>query len=95
MAGINPSRSTWPPSPPPDETETERIQRTEKEKEAKRVSDLIDQALAVERAERKKIKQNTKILLIGVHTFSCPGYFVLRTTLAQDKQNRVTASQPS
>ncbi|KIL62254.1 hypothetical protein M378DRAFT_81501 [Amanita muscaria Koide BX008] len=57
--------STWPPHPPMDESEEESRVRLEQEAEAKRVSDNIDRALAVEREQLKKKESGAKILLLG------------------------------
>jgi guanine nucleotide-binding protein alpha-1 subunit len=65
MASTDESRSQWPPSPPPDRNEAERLQRVERETEAKRVSDSIDQDIAEKRASTKRVKLQTKILLLG------------------------------
>lgn len=54
----------WPPPPSPDETAEERAIRQEEEKEAKRVSDAIDERLTVEREQKKK-HTGAKILLLG------------------------------
>ena len=56
---------SWPPYPPAEETELERALRLEEEKEAKRVSDVIDLALEAERNELKKRKEYIKVLLLG------------------------------
>ena len=55
----------WPPPPSPDETDSEKTRRVAKEMEAKRVSDTIEQAIDLERAERRKRQADTKILLLG------------------------------
>ena len=51
-------------APPPDETVEEREVRLNKEAEAQRVSDLIDESLRAERASWKKRKV-LKVLLLG------------------------------
>ena len=51
-------------APPPDETVEEREVRLNKEAEAQRVSDLIDESLRAERASWKKRKV-MKVLLLG------------------------------
>ncbi|KJA26908.1 hypothetical protein HYPSUDRAFT_36075 [Hypholoma sublateritium FD-334 SS-4] len=54
----------WPPAPSPDETEEERRVRVAAESEAKRVSDMIDRQLEVDR-QRRKERRGPKILLLG------------------------------
>ncbi|KAH9835139.1 G-protein alpha subunit [Rhodofomes roseus] len=56
---------TWPPHPPPGETELERAVRVEEEKEAKRTSDAIDRELELERVEQRKHRHSTRVLLLG------------------------------
>ncbi|KZT68898.1 G-protein alpha subunit [Daedalea quercina L-15889] len=56
---------TWPPHPPPGETELERAVRLEEEKEAKRRSDAIDRELELERLEQRKHRYATRVLLLG------------------------------
>ncbi|KAF9456865.1 guanine nucleotide binding protein, alpha subunit [Collybia nuda] len=58
------AKATWPPLPPPDESEEARILRQKEEEEAKRVSDNIDKSIFAEK-ERKKRSPNAKILLLG------------------------------
>ena len=55
----------WPPVPSPDETEEERRVRLAAESEAKRVSDVIDRQLEVDR-QRRKERRGPKILLLGM-----------------------------
>jgi hypothetical protein len=55
----------WPPHPPPDETAAERSIRLDEEKEAKRISDAIDEALVLEREREQKRQPDAKILLLG------------------------------
>lgn len=62
---IGPVGQSWPPYPPAEETELERALRLEEEKEAKKKSDVIDEAIEVERNELKKRKQYIKVLLLG------------------------------
>ncbi|EPS97641.1 hypothetical protein FOMPIDRAFT_1024939 [Fomitopsis schrenkii] len=57
--------STWPPYPPPDETELEKAVRLEEEKVAKRISEEIDRQIERDRQELKKKRLETKILLLG------------------------------
>lgn len=52
-------------TPPPNETAGERAAREAKEAEAKRVSDLIDEQLKVEKAALKKQKYMVRVLLLG------------------------------
>ncbi|KAJ7770590.1 guanine nucleotide binding protein, alpha subunit [Mycena metata] len=57
-------RNVWPPPPPTAESEEEKAARLEAEREAKRVSNAIDDALTAEREQRKR-PANAKILLLG------------------------------
>lgn len=59
---------TWPPHPPPGETELERAVRLEEEKEAKRRSDAIDREIEQERLEQRKLRYSTRVLLLGEPT---------------------------
>ncbi|KAJ7637070.1 guanine nucleotide binding protein, alpha subunit [Roridomyces roridus] len=59
-----PRRNVWPPPPTPPTSESEKLARLEAEREAKRVSNAIDDALAAEREQRKR-PSNAKILLLG------------------------------
>jgi hypothetical protein len=52
-------------APPPNETPEEKAAREEREAEAQRISDQIDDELRVERAALKKQEQIVKILLLG------------------------------
>lgn len=52
-------------APPPDESSHERAAREEREAEAQRISDLIDDEIRAERAIRKKEEGIVKILLLG------------------------------
>ncbi|EGO03512.1 hypothetical protein SERLA73DRAFT_175022 [Serpula lacrymans var. lacrymans S7.3] len=52
-------------APPPNETPHEKSAREEREAEAKRISDLIDENIKAERAELKKEKDVVKVLLLG------------------------------
>ncbi|KAJ7749334.1 guanine nucleotide binding protein, alpha subunit [Mycena maculata] len=61
---LPPRRSVWPPPPPATESDTEKLARIEAEREAKRVSNAIDDAIALEREHRKR-PSNAKILLLG------------------------------
>ncbi|KAI0646452.1 hypothetical protein C8Q79DRAFT_1010079 [Trametes meyenii] len=59
-------QNTWPPYPPPTETELEKALRVEEEREAKRISDAIDRELEAERqALRRDRKGKMKLLLLG------------------------------
>ncbi|KAI0299954.1 G-alpha-domain-containing protein [Russula brevipes] len=51
--------------PPPDETPAQRDARLLAEKNAKRISDAIDEQLRAERAELKKNSPDVRILLLG------------------------------
>ncbi|KZT70896.1 G-alpha-domain-containing protein [Daedalea quercina L-15889] len=57
--------NTWPPYPPPDETELEKAVRLEEEKVAKRISEEIDRQIESDRQELKSRRLKTKILLLG------------------------------
>ncbi|KAJ6590515.1 guanine nucleotide binding protein, alpha subunit [Mycena vulgaris] len=59
-----PTRNVWPPPPPAVESDAERAARVEAEREAKRISNAIDESLAIEREQRKR-PSNAKILLLG------------------------------
>ncbi|KAF7374433.1 hypothetical protein MSAN_00327400 [Mycena sanguinolenta] len=61
---VPPRRDVWPLPLPATESEEERPPRVEAEREAKRISNAIDEALALEREQRKR-RSNTKILLLG------------------------------
>ncbi|KAK7018993.1 guanine nucleotide binding protein, alpha subunit [Favolaschia claudopus] len=61
---LPPRRNVWPPPPPAAESEEQRQARVDAEREAKRVSNAIDEALALEREQRKR-PHNAKILLLG------------------------------
>ena len=52
-------------APPPNETPGERAARIEKEAEAKRISDQIDEQLKAERLALKKQKYVVRVLLLG------------------------------
>jgi guanine nucleotide-binding protein subunit alpha len=52
-------------TPPPNETAGERAVRIEKEAEAKRISDRIDEQLKAERLALKKQKSVVRVLLLG------------------------------
>lgn len=52
-------------APPPNESSHERAAREEREAEAQRISDLIDDEIRAERAIRKKEEDIVKILLLG------------------------------
>ncbi|KAG1772919.1 guanine nucleotide binding protein, alpha subunit [Suillus placidus] len=52
-------------APPPDESSHERAAREEREIEAQRISNLIDDEIRAERAVRKKEEDAVKILLLG------------------------------
>ena len=60
----SPTFNTWPPFPPPNESELDRALRLGEEKEAKKISDAIDDALEQEKQEKRK-RRVTKILLLG------------------------------
>lgn len=51
--------------PPPDETPFEREARLKAESDAKKISDSIDDMLHQERNERKKIRPEVNVLLLG------------------------------
>jgi guanine nucleotide-binding protein subunit alpha len=52
-------------APSPNESPHEKAAREEREAEARRISDLIDEELRAERAVRKKEDGMVKILLLG------------------------------
>lgn len=60
----SPTFNTWPPGPPANESELDRALRQEEEREAKKVSDAIDDALELEKQEKRR-RRVTKILLLG------------------------------
>ncbi len=65
-SGADGHASHWPPYPPPGETDLERALRLEEEREAKKVSDEIDQELEIERqTTRKKQKGEKRLLILG------------------------------
>ena len=51
--------------PPPDETPIQREVRLKAELDAKKVSDSIDDMLRQERNDRKKIRPEVNVLLLG------------------------------
>lgn len=51
--------------PPPDESPDERSRRIQREHDAKRISDSIDEQLQLERFERKKSRSDVNVLLLG------------------------------
>ncbi|KAF7374420.1 hypothetical protein MSAN_00326100 [Mycena sanguinolenta] len=63
-ASLSSQLNGWPPPPPATESDEERLARVEAEREAKRVSNAIDEALDLEREQRKR-PSNAKILLLG------------------------------
>jgi len=52
-------------APPPNETPDEKGAREEREAEAQRISDQIDDELRAEKVALKKLEQIVKILLLG------------------------------
>ncbi|KAF7374477.1 Kinase-like protein [Mycena sanguinolenta] len=64
---LAPRRDVWPPLPPATKSKKERLARVEAEREAKRVSDAIDEALALEREQTKRNAKipKEKIVLLG------------------------------
>ncbi len=52
-------------APPPNETLEERLVREAAEAEAKRISDEIDEQIARDREQMKKVKRPMKLLLLG------------------------------
>lgn len=66
----------WPPRPPREETEEQRMARVAEETEMQRRSERIDLEIGRERAERqKKPKPSATIMLLGEQVFF-PGRFV-------------------
>ena len=60
-------KATWPPLlPSSGESSEEARIRSEREAEAKRISDSIDRALSAEREQLKKRASDAKILLLGM-----------------------------
>jgi guanine nucleotide-binding protein subunit alpha len=57
--------NVWPPPPSANETESEKACRLEKEIEALKVSDAIDQTIDLDKLERRRHKAATKIVLLG------------------------------
>lgn len=55
----------WPPLPPQTETELDRVLRLEEEREAKRISDAIDNEIERERDSLRRRRSDAKILLLG------------------------------
>lgn len=51
--------------PPPDETTEDRLAREEREADARRVNDEIDEMLKAERAALRRRKKPVKVLLLG------------------------------
>ncbi|KAF4623084.1 hypothetical protein D9613_002270 [Agrocybe pediades] len=51
--------------PPPDESQVERENRLKAERDAKTVSDSIDELIRIERNEKKKNKAEVNVLLLG------------------------------
>ncbi|KAF9444429.1 G-alpha-domain-containing protein [Macrolepiota fuliginosa MF-IS2] len=51
--------------PPPDESEEARRHRIQAENDAKRISESIDEQLQQERLERKKVRPEVNVLLLG------------------------------
>ncbi|EED85956.1 candidate G-protein alpha subunit [Postia placenta Mad-698-R] len=51
--------------PPTSETERDRVLRLQREADAKRISDSIDEELKLDRERYKKSKQDVKLLLLG------------------------------
>jgi len=51
--------------PPPDETLQQKVERLRVEDEARRISNLIDEQIKVDRAQMKKAAYAHKILLLG------------------------------
>lgn len=52
-------------APPPNESPAQRAAREQREAEAKRVSDEIDDRIRAERAAQRKKKKPVKVLLLG------------------------------
>ncbi|KZT02620.1 G-protein alpha subunit [Laetiporus sulphureus 93-53] len=51
--------------PPPTETDRDRLLRLQREEEAKRISDSIDEEIRLDRERYKKSKEDVKLLLLG------------------------------
>lgn len=62
---ISPDPLTAALQPPPNESPEDRDKRIQDELDAKRVSELIDEQLHKERSERKKVRSEVSVLLLG------------------------------
>ena len=51
--------------PPPDETPAQMMARRKRELDAQRISDRIEEQLKMDRAQVKKEREATKVLLLG------------------------------
>lgn len=56
--------------PPPTETEREKRLRLEREADAKKVNDLIDDQIRADRERYKKSKQDVKVILVSTTSAS-------------------------
>lgn len=62
---ISPDPLTAALQPPPNESPEDRAKRIQDELDAKRISELIDDQLHKERNERKKVRSEVSVLLLG------------------------------
>lgn len=62
---ISPDPLTAALQPPPNESPEDRAKRIQDELDAKRISELIDDQLQNERNERKKVRSEVSVLLLG------------------------------
>ncbi|KAG0697436.1 guanine nucleotide binding protein, alpha subunit [Suillus ampliporus] len=72
-------------APPPNESSHDRAAREEREVEAQRISDLIDDEIRAERAVRKKEEDTVKILLLGQSESKSTTLKNFRMRFARDK----------
>jgi len=62
---ISPDPLTAALQPPPNESPEDRDKRIQDELDAKRISELIDDQLHKERSERKRVRSEVSVLLLG------------------------------
>ncbi|KIJ63005.1 hypothetical protein HYDPIDRAFT_134688 [Hydnomerulius pinastri MD-312] len=79
-------------APPPDETPEEKAAREEREAEAQRISNMIDEDIREERVTLKKQEQIVKILLLGQSESGKYFTFHFRMRFARDKWAQERAS---
>jgi hypothetical protein len=71
-------------APPPDESEEQREARIRAEKQAKKISDAIDDELNRQRIAEKKAVKPVKVLLLGSSTF-LPIFITLTLSTGQSE----------